>query len=167
MSESRNLIDFEDAIRLDSLALKEALTLKKSKEVIYVVGEGISRYLDTLRQYGFRDLWSEIYDVEDSTVVRLYRLLNREKGSEKSNTKNTLLVYAYVDYVLLHTQFDLMVFLPQKSGILAQEEHLSGPTYDEIIRVLEHFPEHWGRIHFVTGLFDLHPKELETILLES
>jgi hypothetical protein len=161
MSEQQNLIDFEDSIRLEALPLSEGIELKKnSPKEMYVVGEGIREYLPRLSSLGFKNLWDELGDKKGKSVKSIFRGIMDQPNPRGGNA---LLMYAYIDYVLDHTESDLMIFLPPKSRIIA-EEYFSGPTHDEIIRALEKFPKKSDRIHFVTGLFDVSPTEFDTLI---
>lgn len=157
MSEkNQELIDFEDHIRLDAQTLQEALELKKnSANDFYIVGEGISKYLGALRSLGFKDLWQESEKGDSSEIVKL----SKSERYLKGRNADSGLMNAYVDYVLNHTDSDLIIFLPEKSGIIVKKKD-SGPTYDEIVRTIKLFPKHFKRIHFVTGLYKADPNEL-------
>jgi hypothetical protein len=138
--------------------LQEAIDFKKnSRKTVYVVGEGIRDYLPALRSQGFLDLWNEL-EKEGSNSVKGVFLKIRHQLNPRGG--NALLMFAYVDYVLSHTQADLMIFLNSKSGILANKE-FGGPTYDEMVRVLQKFPKNFEHIHFVTGLFEVSPEAFE------
>jgi hypothetical protein len=152
------LIDFEDTIRLEAISLQEALKLKKNTvKKIFVIGEGIRDFLPTLKTKGFSDLWTELEKDDDISVKKVFQKIKNQRNPRGGNA---LLMYAYVDYVLNHTEGDLMIFLNPKSGILANKKW-AGPTYDEIVRTLQKFPKKFERIHFVTGLFDINPVDFE------
>jgi len=145
------LNDFEDQIRLEAIPVEEAYKLKESlKEDVYVVGEGIRDFLPELSYRGFKNLWNELNRNTTPSVLSVFRGIKDQPNKRGGNSN---LMYAYIDYVLQHTDAHLMIFLPKKSKIIADSIY-SGPTHDEIIRALEHFPSYFERIHFVTGLFD-------------
>ncbi len=149
-----NLIDFENSIRLEATPIQEFLKLNKTSSPTYVVGSKISDYLPTLRSLGFNDMWQVI--TKDK--------INYKKHFDNIHEKidnGTRSMYAYIDYVLQKKDAKLVVFLPNKSWILAEGDRLDVPypTYDEITRILAHFPEHSEKIQFVTGLFAYSPKE--------
>src|SRR5258708_38899629 len=88
----KNLLDFEDTIRLEALPLEESLRIKReSSEDIFVVGAGIKEYLNELRKLGFKDLWQELEKNEMQSVNNLLR--EKVKMGEKAS--NALLMYTY------------------------------------------------------------------------
>lgn len=158
MAENRELVDFEDTIRLDSMTMPEALLLKSNTiHDVFVIGEKIGDYLPSLRSLGFKDLWQDSSKGDESKILAL----SKTRKYKNSRSEDSKLMNAYVDYVLEHTDSELMVFLPPTSGIIAAKEVSDRPTYDEIIRTLKLFPKHSERIHFVTGLFGVKPKDLK------
>jgi len=158
--ETQSLLDFEDTIRLEALSLQEAFGLKKSsKKDIYIVGEGISEYIPALDLLGFKNLWDELERNGENSVIGVFMGIKHQSNQRGGNA---LLMYSYIDYVLNKTEADVMVFLPPESRILSNKQW-GGPTYDEIIRTLEHFPEKYTRTYFVTGLFDINSQDLKEL----
>ncbi len=159
----KNLLDFEDTIRLEALPLEESLRIKReSSEDIFVVGAGIKEYLNELRKLGFKDLWQELEKNEMQSVNNLLR--EKVKMGEKAS--NALLMYTYIDFVLNKTSGHIMIFLPKKNGLIATGED-AGPTFDEITRALTHFSDKSERIHFVTGLYDEAPSHLSLLIASA
>lgn len=106
------LYEFEESIRMDCLTLNEAIDLLRSSDsTFFVVGKGIKEYLPLLRSLGAHDLWK----VEENDLHTLQKLY---KKYPKKYRDNPHLMYAYIDYVLLHSDAHLLIFLPEKNGIL-------------------------------------------------
>ncbi|HSX48726.1 MAG TPA: hypothetical protein VLE44_00525 [Candidatus Saccharimonadales bacterium] len=154
----RNLIDFEDSIRLEATPLSEFMKSVDTSSPTYIVGSKVSDYLPTLRNLGFNDMWQVLTSDKENFTKHVNKIKINKKTDE-----GTSYMYAYIDYVLKKPDTNLVVFLPNKTGILAEGNRLEVPypTYDEITRILKHFQGHSKRIHFVTGLFALSPKEFD------
>lgn len=161
----RELIDFEDSIKLESITLKEALELHcKNDEDSFIVGPGIGNYINTLHKLKFRSIWQLLRESNSPEATAYWRRVRTIDADNISEVPKCM--YGYIDYVLKDTNGHIMIFLPNKSQILAEgtkSEEIGWvyPTYNEITRVLQYFPEYSERIHFITGLFDYTAEEFE------
>lgn len=160
----KELVDFEDSIKIESITLKEALELHcKNDEKSFIVGPGIGHYKNTLHKLKFGSIWQLLRNSNPPESTAYWRRVRTLDANISGITKD---MYGYIDYVLKDTNGHIMIFLPNKSQILAEgakSEKIGWvyPTYNEVTRVLQHFPEYSERIHFITGLFDYTAEEFE------